>query len=266
MDSRAGEKLRALFSPAGGVHSIFGPKVADYVASRPDYPAALLAELQRRCPTPGRVVDVGAGTGLLTQGLLRVGYDVVAVEPNADMRRACDHLLGGLPTYRSFAGSAESIPLPDHSVQLVTAAQAFHWFDLERSRRECRRVLTADGLVALIWNERLATDPLQRALDAVLGRFGGEKWQLLGIQEQRAGVEQFFGAHPESLTWPHAHALDREGLRALVFSRSYIPARDTPAGADVTAAVDEVFDRFCDAGQNSVQVRYETILLIGRIA
>lgn len=265
MESTAGARLRDLFSAAGGVHSIFGPKVADYVASRPDYPTALFAELQRRCPAPAQVVDVGAGTGLLTQGLLRCGYKVVAVEPNADMRRACDHLLGTDPAYRSVAGSAESIPLPDHSVALLTAAQAFHWFDLEKSRHECRRVLTPDGLVALIWNERLNTDPLQRALDVVLGRYGGEKWRLLGIQEQRAGVETFFGHPPESLIWPHAHALDREGLRALVYSRSYIPARDTPAGADVAAAVDEVFDRFCAAGEDSVLVRYETILLLGRI-
>jgi SAM-dependent methyltransferase len=247
------------------VHAIFGTKVADYVASRPDYPAALLAELRRRCPPPALAADVGAGTGLLTRDLLRSGYYVVAVEPNDEMRQACDHLLAGVPRCRSVPGSAESIPLPDGSVSLITAAQAFHWFDLERSRREFRRVLAPNGLVALIWNERIDTDPLHAALDRVLSHFGGEKWKLLGIQEQRAGVDAFFGQRPASHSWPHAHALDREGLRSLVFSRSYIPGRQTPADADVVQAVDEVFERFCPAGGSSVLVRYETILLIEQI-
>lgn len=265
MNSETGAKLQALFAPDGGVPSIFGRKVVDYVASRPDYPAALFAQLRSSFPPPANVADVGSGTGLLTRDLLRHGYRVVAVEPNEGMRRAGDQLLHDFPDYRSVPGSAESIPLPDASVQLVTAAQAFHWFDLPRARRECQRVLTRGGLVALIWNERVTTDPLQSALDVVLGRFGGEKWRLLGSQEQRAGVDTFFGHHSESFTCPHDHALDREGLRSLIYSRSYIPARDTPAGVEVAAAVDELFDRFCPARKNTVLVRYETIMLLGSI-
>jgi hypothetical protein len=78
-------------------------------------------------------------------------------------------------------------------------------------------------------------------------------------------VDAFFSQPPASHTWPHAQAFAREGLRSLLFSRSYIPGRQTPAGAEVVQAVDEVFDRFCPAGGSSVLVGYETILLLDQI-
>jgi ubiquinone/menaquinone biosynthesis C-methylase UbiE len=96
------------------------------------------------------IADVGAGTGLLTRGFLARGYNVVAVEPNPAMREACDRYCGAFERYRSVEGTAESMPLAAGSVDLVTAAQAFHWFDIERARAECLRVLEPDGRVALV--------------------------------------------------------------------------------------------------------------------
>src|ERR1019366_4976670 len=201
-------------------------RVADYIASRPDYPGALYAALRDYCaPSEAvTVADVGAGTGLLTQGLLRNGYRVVAVEPNADMRGASDRLLNGTDGYRSVAGCAESMPLGAASIHLITAAQAFHWFEVDRARAEFLRVLTEKGLVALIWNDRVLGDPLHAALDEVFGEFGGAKRAALVVHEGRADVPRFFGStRPRELSWPHAHRLDENGLQSLVFSRSYIP-------------------------------------------
>jgi len=260
-----GAKLRSLYAPEGGVRSIFSAKVADYVASRPDYPRALFEALAARCPATDETVavDVGAGTGLLTQGLLRTGYRVVAVEPNPGMRAASDLLLGGFDGYRSVDGSAESIPLESGSVQLVTAAQAFHWFDVERARAECLRVLAPGGLVALVWNDRVLDDPLHVALDGVFAEFGGAKRAALLAHEDRADVPKFFGpTQPEALSWPHEHLLGAEGLLSLVFSRSYIPQRGAPAGLAVAQRVSRIFSHF--VVNDAVSVRYRTVAILGR--
>jgi SAM-dependent methyltransferase len=105
------------------------------------------------------------------------------------------------------------------SVDLVTAAQAFHWFDVDRARAECLRVLAPPGKVALIWNDRDMGDPLHPALDEVFKAFGGAKWSALVAHEDRSHVQAFFGsARQEVASWPHEHAIDGNGLVALAFS------------------------------------------------
>lgn len=261
-----GAALRGLYEPQGGVRAIFGAKVADYVASRPDYPQALFDALARECalPAQAQIADVGAGTGLLTQGLLARGWAVCAVEPNAGMRGACDAQLGGLPGYRSVEGAAEAIPLPDASLDLITAAHAFHWFEPEAARAEMRRVLKPGGQVALIWNDRQREQPLHRALDEeVFTPFGGERRGALMAHEDRGQVGIFFGSTaPRQWSWPHQHALDAAGLRSLVFSRSYMPKPDSEAGYAAAAAVDALFQRFASGGQ--VLLPYTTVLMMGR--
>lgn len=259
-----GAQLRALYAPEGGVHQVFSAKVTDYAASRPDYPAALFDCLQAEgaLPPNADVADIGAGTGLLTQGFLARGHRVVAVEPSADMRCACDALLGRHAGYRSIDGKAEATGLPDASVDLLTAAQAFHWFDIVPARREALRVLRPHGCMALVWNDRLAGDPLHTALDDVFAEFGGERRGALLAHEDRRHVAAFFGFDAPQFQFPHAHQLDAAGLQSLAFSRSYMPPRDGDAGRRATEALQRLFDRFAEGDQ--VTVRYTTVLMLGR--
>lgn len=260
-----GETLRSHYAADGGVRAVFSSKVADYVASRPDYPAALFDSLQAQCRLqPGALIaDVGAGTGLLSRGLLQRGWHVVGVEPNAPMRAAADHVFAGQAGYRSLDGSAEAMPLVDSCVELVTAAQAFHWFDVDAARAEFLRVLKPRGQVALIWNDRLRDDALHDGLDAIFAVFGGAKRTAMVDQEGRSEVPRFFGAHtPPQSSWPHEHRLDAAGLIGLAFSRSYMPARDSDAGR---AAAQRVARLFEDLGVDGrVVVRYTTVASVGR--
>lgn len=260
-----GAELRALYAPQGGVRAIFSAKVNDYVASRPDYPAALFDTLREHAALQaGTVVaDVGAGTGLLTLGLLQRGWSVIAVEPNPAMRAAADHWLGAMPGYRSAEGSAEHLPLADGSVDLVTAAQAFHWFEVGAARSEFLRVLRPRGQVALIWNDRRRNDPLHNALDGVFNQFGGAKRTALVAHEDRSEVPRFFGnTTAREFTWPHEHCLTAAALASLVFSRSYMPARGSEAGLAVEEALRGVFTRFAVDGK--VAVAYTTVAMVGR--
>lgn len=265
MTSDTGKRLRSLYQAQGGVGEIFGTKVADYNASRPDYPAQLFEALRTHghLAPSATVVDLGAGTGLLTRGLLQSGATVVAVEPNGPMRGACDHLLQGEQNYRSVDGTAEAIPLESASVDLITAAQAFHWFEVDRARAECLRVLRPGGQVALIWNDRLFGDPLHIALDEVFAEYGGAKRSALLAHEDRSDVPKFFGtAAALEFAWPHAHNLTEAGLLSLVFSRSYMPDRNSAAGQSAAARVSDIFGEA--AVDNKVTVRYTTVAMIGR--
>lgn len=260
-----GARLRSLYEREGDARAVFSTKVADYSASRPDYPEPLFERLSAACELSADAViaDIGAGTGLLTQGLLQRGYQVIAVEPNAAMRQACDHFLGKFSGYRSVEGSAESIPLEASSVDLITAAQAFHWFEIEKARTECLRVLRPKGKVALIWNDRVFEDPLHVELDTIFAEFGGAKRAALVAHAKGTDVLRFFGlTTPMEFSWPHEHLLVEEGLASLVFSRSYMPERNSPAGKEVRFRVYEVFSRFAKAGV--LAVRYRTIAKAGR--
>ena len=245
---------------------LFSNKVSEYVASRPDYPAALIDDLARLPITEDmHIADVGAGTGIFTKSLLDRGWRVCAVEPNAAMRAAADLTLKPYPRYRSVAGSAEATTLTDQTIDLITAAQAFHWFDIEPTRREWLRILRPQGQIALVWNDRLLTDPLQRDLEAVFSDFGGGKRDAVLAREDRSSVEQFFGSGTaRKHTYPHEHRLDQEGFTSLGLSRSYMPPRDTPEGQRALDVLSQLFQRHATVG--FVTVRYRTVMSVGRPA
>jgi ubiquinone/menaquinone biosynthesis C-methylase UbiE len=126
---------------------------ADYDRARPSYPAEAVAHIVGHGGIgPGRrVLDLAAGTGKLTRLLVPTGAEVVAVEPMASMR---DRLVASLPGIEVHDGTAEAVPLPDSSVDAVTVAQAFHWFDPPIALAEIRRVLRPGGHLFLVWNAR----------------------------------------------------------------------------------------------------------------
>jgi SAM-dependent methyltransferase len=151
----------------------FDTAAAEYERHRPEYPeGALRWPAEQLGLGPGaRVLDVGAGTGKLTRGLVALGFDVVAVEPGAPMLH---QLRTAVPEAETLEAPAELIPLPDESVDAAFAGQAYHWFDRARAVPELHRVIGAGGGLALLWNWWDERDPLQRELGPVVG-FGGHR-------------------------------------------------------------------------------------------
>ena len=151
----------------------FESVAADYERHRPEYPeAALRWAVEQFGLEPGsHVIDVGAGTGKLARGLVGLGFEVVAVEPGAPMLQ---QLRVAVPEAEAVEAPAESIPLPDESVDAAFAGQAYHWFDRERALPELHRVIRPGGGLSLLWNWWDERDPLQRELGPIVG-FGGHR-------------------------------------------------------------------------------------------
>lgn len=134
----------------------FNGKGTIYSKFRPSYPRDFIDYLytEANITEQSVIADIGSGTGILTASLLERGNSVFAVEPNADMRRIAEENLGKIPLFTSIAATAENTTLPDNIVDLITVAQAFHWFDRPAFRKECRRILKPGSRVALVWNSR----------------------------------------------------------------------------------------------------------------
>ena len=217
----------------------FGSAADRYDDLRPSYPPAALTWALGTGPC--RVVDLGAGTGKLTRVLVALGHDVVPVEPDAEMRR---RLAQRSPGVEPLDGSAEHIPLPDGSVDVVVAGQAYHWFDKERAHPEIARVLRDGGLFAPVWNIRDESVPWLAQLSEILGaRSGGGHDGRL----EHADFGPLFGP-VSAKTFRHESSMTADRLVALVSTRSYylVATPEQRAGMeravrDLVAAMPEPF-------------------------
>jgi SAM-dependent methyltransferase len=244
----------------------FSNRVEAYVRARPGYPAEFVDTLEQEAGlTAGALVaDLGAGTGISSELFLERGYPVLAIEPNAAMRQAAEERLSGRPGYTSLDATAEATGLPDTSVDLILAAQAFHWFNQPAAKQEFTRILRPDGVVALLWNSRLTdATPFLQDYDALLQEFGTDYQQVNHQQYDTPVVQAFYAPRPvERRVFPNAQCLDRDGLRSRLLSASYVPPADDPRSRPMLDRLDQIFDRHAQLG--IVELQYETVLFFGR--
>ncbi len=245
----------------------FTDRVDDYVRFRPSYPQALVERLTSLCRLgPDRVVaDIGAGTGIFTRLLLETGARVFAVEPNAAMRAAAEADSAKDARFESVDGSAESTTLPDASVDLITAVQAFHWFKPHEARLEFARIQRPGGLVALIWNQRRET-AFNRDYEAMLERFAPD-YRLVRERDRAAEsrVRAFFEPTPATFeSFSNAQVLDQAGVEGRLASSSYAPRAGDPVHPEILRELRAIFARHEHDGQ--VRIDYDTVLWHGDLA
>jgi SAM-dependent methyltransferase len=245
----------------------FTGRVSDYAAHRPSYPPEAIAVLAREgVLRPDDVVaDVGSGTGILTALLLDHGNTVHSVEPNAAMAAEATAQLGGNPRFRPVAGRAEATGLPDACCDVVTAAQAFHWFDIDSTRREFRRFLRPGGPVVLVWNiRRIDSTPFLREYEDLLQRFGIDYGKIRAGWADEQAIARFFAPSPfevRGLEYRQTFAFD--GLRGRLMSSSYAPPAGHPRHGPMIAELRRLFDRHQREGQ--VAFEYDTKVYWGRL-
>ncbi len=223
-----------------------------YQKYRSGYPEGYLKDLMQLCGlSPGSAAaDVGAGTGLLTHGLLAQGLAVTAVEPNQEMRGELSSWLGKEPFLRILDGTAEKTGLAEQSVRLVTAGQAFHWFDQGAFRQECRRILVPDGWVSLVWNSRDEEDPAVQELKEVFRRFcPGFYGFSNGFCADRQVFAGFFreGVY-ESRCYANDLPYTRESFIGRSLSSSYAPREGDPGRPALIEALSGLFGRYAENG------------------
>ena len=192
----------------------FARSAEAYERARPDYPPVTLEPL--RLSPDLVIVDLAAGTGKLTRLLAGSGATVIAVEPVAEMRAALPESVHVLE------GTAERIPLDTASADLVTVAQAFHWFEGDAALAEIHRILRPGGRLALVWNRRVTEDPVNEAIEAILAPHRAEvpahRWNHWRATFERTTL---FGPL-EQQVFPNEQHLDAHGMADRIGSISFI--------------------------------------------
>lgn len=245
----------------------FSDRVEAYQKYRPSYPAALIDTLlaETQLPPEAHIADLGAGTGIFTKLLLERGLTVTAVEPNAPMREAAAALQSDYPSLTLQDGIAEATGLPDTSCHLAVAAQAFHWFDQPRAKKEIARILRPGGQLALIFNERLtATSPFLHDYDALLRELATDYTSVNHANLDDAAIAAFYTPNsPKLLSFPNSQTFDWAGLRGRCQSSSYVPAENHPQHAPFYRELEALFNRHQQNGH--IHFVYQTKLYLAPI-
>jgi len=210
------------------------------------------------------VADIASGTGIFSRLLLENGNCVYGVEPNRDMREAAERLLVAFPRFTSVDGTAEATTLGDGVVDFASAAQAAHWFDLPKARKEFARILKAGGWAALVWNERCTdTTPFLREYEELLLQYGTD-YEKVRHEHTTDNIGGFFAPTPyEQRVFDMRQDFDYVQLEGRLLSSSYAPAEGHPQHVPMLRDLRRLFDAHQQDGQ--IGMDYLTRMYYGRL-
>ena len=237
----------------------FSNRVENYVKYRPDYPREIIGFLESKCDLTHETViaDIGCGTGISSRLFLENCNRVIGVEPNAAMRGAAVEFLDVFPDFAIVDGTSDNTTLPDASVDMVVAAQAFHWFDPEKTRTEFIRILKPGGYIVLIWNERqLDTTPFLVEYEALLVKYAYDYGTVRHENIKKQELDDFFQKEYGSATFQNVQIFDFEGLKGRMLSSSYMPNETDAVFATMIEDLRSLFAKHAENGR--IKVFYDT--------
>jgi SAM-dependent methyltransferase len=248
----------------------FSNRVENYVKYRPGYPKEILQIFRRDMgfTESSLIADIGSGTGISSRLFLEngglVSGRIFGVEPNEPMRRAAEEFLKDFPAFTSINGTSAATTLPDSYLDLIIAAQAFHWFEPEKTRAEFKRILRPEGYVALIWNERQTdSTPFLREYEQFLLKFASDykmvRHENTGEKELRA----FFGKDFSVATFSNEQVFDLDGLIGRALSSSYMPAAGDERYEAMLEALKALFTKHQEQGR--ITILYDTKVNYGQL-
>jgi len=244
----------------------FSNRVANYIKYRPDYPREIINYLESNCGLKhdSIIADIGCGTGIPSQLFLENCNPVIGVEPNAAMRAAAKEFLADFPDFSIVDGTADRTTLDDTSVDLVVAAQAFHWFDADKTRPEFQRILRPGGSIVLIWNERqLDSTPFLIEYEALLIKFANDYGSVRHENIHDKKLAAFFQKEYASATFPNSQVFDFDGLKGRMLSSSYMPTETDPRFDAMVKELHALFAKHAENGR--IRVLYDTNVYTSRI-
>ena len=242
----------------------FDGKGEIYAKARPSYATELFDHIKSRFPiSEGSIfADIGSGTGIFSEQLLNCGYRVYAVEPNTDMRQIAEERLSKCKDFISVEGADSNTNLPDQSVNFITVAQAFHWFDVEMFKKECKRILKQNGWVIIVYNSRDNQAACTKALANLRCKYNPEFHGFSnGISDEKCRA--FFDGTCEIFSADNSHNYDRQGYINRVLSSSYSLREGDERYTEYLKEINKIFDTFAVNGTMTVPMY--TIAYIGTI-
>ena len=244
----------------------FSDRVENYIKYRPGYPAEIIDYLKSEgiLKNDSMIADIGSGTGISTELFLKNGNTVYAIEPNKQMREAAERLLNGYSNFISVNGVAENTTLPDSSNDLLTAGQAFHWFDISKTKDEFKRILKPEGNVALLWNERkINSTPFLTDYENLLLKYGTDYKSVRHENIDDKKLSEFFDKGYKTKTFPNQQVFDFEGLKGRLLSSSYAPNESNPNYKQMIEALKQIFETHQQNGK--VLFEYDTNIYTGKL-
>jgi len=244
----------------------FSDRVENYIKYRPSYPEKLIQELEKKqiISLDTVIADIGSGTGIFTELLLKTGCQVYAIEPNNEMKVAAEKKLQKYSNFTSVSGTAENTKLTSNSIDLVTVAQAFHWFDLETTRVEFQRILKEKKFVALVWNVRLLKIDFQKEYNELLLLHCPDYISADHRRISEENIKEFFGSITEYFSCENSQFFDFNGLKGRVLSSSYSPKEDQEEYQPLLKDLEELFRKYEENGK--VKFDYRTEMYFGRLS
>lgn len=210
------------------------------------------------------IADIGSGTGKLAKQLLDKGSMVYGVEPNADMRSIAIRELQNYAKFEAVNGTASQTTLKDNSIDYVTVAQAFHWFDVTEFKKECKRILRKDGLVFLVWNMRDMSSVVNQASYEIYKEYCPKfKGFSGGIQKDDIRIREFFDNDYEYVTFKNPLFYDKETFIHRSLSGSYSLRQGEEGYSEYVLRLRELFDEYEENGY--LEMANNTVVYVGKI-
>ena len=231
--------------------NLYTTRGASYESARPGYPEELIDYLYRNLhfSEAGTIADIGSGTGKFSELLLKRGSRVYCVEPNDEMRQIAERKLQRYPNFISKNGTASHTGI-EETVDVITAAQAFHWFDRAPFRDECRRILRPNGTVCLIWNLRVPDSEITKECKEVFHRYCPRFVDFnIGMKEDAPEIYEFFGGKCEKAAFDYPTLYNNETQFIERYLSSSSSLREGEDGyEECIRSVRSIFHRFSKDG------------------
>jgi ubiquinone/menaquinone biosynthesis C-methylase UbiE len=243
----------------------FSNRVDNYIKYRPTYPKNFISFLfdQVVINENSTVADIGSGTGILTELLIDRVKTIYAVEPNKEMRNAAEKLLHGKKNFISINGTAENTLLNDNSIDYITAAQAFHWFDIEKTIQEFNRVIKPGGNLILAWNKRINETDFLKRYEEILMLYANDYNEVNHNNLTDDQLSNCFSKMNKAY-FDNYQDFDFNGLIGRVLSSSYCPLPGTEKYSIMEKELNAAFNKY--SKNNLIRFSYKTEVLWGNIS
>ena len=243
----------------------FSDRVENYIKYRPTYPKELIDYLFEvvEFKEDSTVADIGSGTGIFTKLLIDKVETIYAVEPNNEMRTAAIRLLGKFSNCFSIHGTAEETTLENNSIDFITSAQAFHWFNIPKAKLEFNRILKPGGKLILIWNSRINNTEFLKVYEEALKTYATDYNEVNHQNLNDNDFQKCFSSNYTKAVFDNYQEFNFEGVMGRLLSSSYAPEEGTENFLELEKVLFKAFENF--SIENTVRFNYKTEVYWGNV-